>query len=184
MTGFLEPDRQLREVFVHTWIGAGLVWSLAIGWALRHAAPTAAVIGFLVSIPLISLLVACDMTYRVLPRRLSHATIVLVAPLLIAGSGPSNLGRWGSAVGALGMLVMTLIIDAMSGGVLGRGDIHFAPLIGLIVGWFEPRQVITVWVVVALIAAIVSLSRKAHDRLVPYGPLLAIGATVAIIVGS
>lgn len=40
------------------------------------------------------------------------------------------------------------------------------------------------WVVVALIAATVSLSSKARDRLVPYGPLLAIGATVAIIVGS
>lgn len=172
------------EQFVHTWLGAGVAWSFAVGWGLRHASPPAAVAAFLISIPLVSLLVTCDLVYRVLPRWLSYSTFAAMAPLLVIAAGPSRLGHWGAVAGAAGMYTMTVVVDHLAGGVLGRGDIHFSPLIGLVVGWFEPRQVITVWLVAAVIAAGLALVDRERGTLVPYGPLFAIGASVAIVVAT
>lgn len=178
---FSEPFNSLDQRFVNVWIGTGVAWMLTIGWGLRHSTQPTIAVAFLVSAPLMSLAIAYDVNYRVLPRRLSHITLAAMLPFVLVSSGP---GRTGAITGAVAMLAMTLVVDSLAGGVLGRGDVHFSPVIGLAVGWFEPRQVLTVWMVAAGIAAVVSAVDRRRESMVPYGPLFMVGASVAIVLAT
>lgn len=176
-----EPFNSIDQRFVNVWIGSGVAWALAIGWGLRSSSPAAVAVAFLVSAPLISLAIAYDVNYRILPRRLSHLTLAVMIPFILISPEP---GRRGAIIGAALMLGVTVLIDAMAGGVIGRGDVHFSPVIGLAVGWFDPTQVITVWMVAAVIAAAVSVLDRRRGDLVPYGPLFMVGASVAIVLAT
>lgn len=54
------------------------------------------------------------------------------------------------------------------------------------IGWFDPRQVVTAWMVAALAAAVWASIALTRERLAPddvfaYGPFLLIGSAVALL---
>lgn len=131
--------------------------------------------------------VAIDLRTRTLPRRLSHAGLVVITMLALLGGAGTDLVQM-----ALGAVLMTGITGALlliSRGSLGVGDLHFSPLLGAAIGWFAPSLVVLAWVVASVSAAFVVLLLLATGQIsrrtrVPYGPFLALGTTAAICVGA
>ena len=75
-------------------------------------------------------------------------------------------------------------------GSLGRGDIHYSPLLGAMIGWSSPwpdlpTGLLTAWMITAVTAAVITLAAIALRRIdrhatIPYGPFLSIG-TIAVV---
>jgi len=153
--------------------------------ALFHDAGAVALLGFAATIPSIGLLAAIDVTSHQLPRMISYIAFLLALPLLSLDPRSGGDGRWSSAQGALIMLGATATIHLLGRGALGRGDVHFSPLLGAVAGWFGLRFVVATWLVTAILGgftAMVVIARK-HDRTArfAYGPLLVLGLCVALL---
>ena len=129
-------------------------------------------------------LLATDIAVRRLPRWLSilASSISLVGLSVIEGPA----GRVGPLLGALGMTTVTYLLRVLTKKSLGLGDVFLSPLLGAVIGWFDPTAVLVAWVFAATfgaIAALVSLARgKNRDSVMPYGPALLIGTALALLV--
>lgn len=134
--------------------------------------------------PAIGILVALDLRDRVLPRQISYAALVVFVVLVSVGSTASE---WRSmATGAIVMYSIAAILGHR-GRLLGRGDVHLCPLLGAMIGWFDPWQVVTAWLVAAIAAACFAVvamatARIRSDDVFAYGPFLLIGSAVALLV--
>ena len=128
-------------------------------------------------------LLATDIAVRRLPLRLSilASSISLVALSIIEGPA----GRVGPLLGALGMTTVTYVLRVATKRSLGLGDVYLSPLLGAIIGWFEPAAVLVAWVfaaVVGAVGAVVGLARgEKRDWVMPYGPALLIGTALALV---
>lgn len=134
---------------------------------------------------------AIDLRTRRLPREVTYTAIALGLPLLVVaalvGGTPERIAM---ALGgaALATLMMGLIHVAARGG-MGAGDVRFAPLLGLYLGWQNPGLVpIGLFLAFALgsvgglaYMAVTGFRRRAA---VPFGPFMACGAFVAMFVGQ
>ncbi len=154
--GLLMVALQTREVSWVTWLGFG------------------------VTIPAIGALFALDLVVQRLPRRISYTTMAILWPL-ISLSEPL-----GPILGAIAMVSTVGIFALLAQGSLGYGDLHLAPLLGVIIGWFDPRQVLMAAVVSALSGGAVAVwllvtKRRRRSSLVPFGPFLMLGVAVAIL---
>lgn len=131
--------------------------------------------------------VTIDLRTRTLPRRLSHAgLLVMVVAVAFGGSG-DDLAR--VLLGALLMTSITAVLLVLSRGSLGLGDLHFSPLLGAAIGWYAPSLVMVAWVLSSLSAALIllvllSTGRVTRRTRIPYGPFLAFGTTAAICIGA
>ena len=153
--------------------------------ALLHDAGAVALLGFAVTIPSIGLLAAIDTTTRQLPRAISYLAFLVALPLLSIDPRAGGDGRWSSAQGALIMLGATATIHLLGRGALGRGDVHFSPLLGAVAGWFGLRFVVATWLTASILGgftALVIIVHK-HDRTArfAYGPLLVLGLCAALL---
>lgn len=141
--------------------------------------------GLAATVPVVAALVAIDVVTRRLPRVLSYAGVGLALPLLLWAPHPMRADRWGPALGAGAMVAVAAVVRTVSRGALGLGDVHAAPLIGAVVGWFDPGRVATVWAAAALcggvIALVVLAAGRGRDTRVPYGPALFAGLCAAIV---
>jgi leader peptidase (prepilin peptidase)/N-methyltransferase len=156
--------------------------------AVTRDAGAIALVGFALTVPSIGLLVAIDITTRQLPRIISYATFVLVLPFLSLDPQAGGDGVWSSARGAGLMLGITAVIRFIGRGALGRGDLHFSPLLGAIAGWFGARFVVATWLTAALLGGFVAImllltGRSRHSRFA-YGPLLLLGLCVTLLLGG
>ena len=134
--------------------------------------------------PVIASLVAIDVTTRRLPRLLSHGGLAVALPLLLAAPRPGGADAWGPVRGAIAMLVVAVVLRVGSRGALGMGDVHAAPLIGAVIGWFDAGRVATVWATAALAGGAAALWVLARGRgraaRLPYGPALVLGLCAAL----
>jgi leader peptidase (prepilin peptidase) / N-methyltransferase len=172
-----EPARPISAL----WIMSSTVWAGVMLLALWHREISWATgLGFGVTVPAIGALMAIDLAEHRLPRQISYATLLIVLPLLSL-SQPIGL-----IAGGLGMVAAVGVLMLATRGSLGIGDLHFAPLLGVMVGWFDPGQVI-----IALLAAVFSGGIVAAGllispprrvgRVMPFGPFLTFGVAVAIL---
>lgn len=138
-----------------------------------------------VAVGVIAVLMVIDVDVQLLPRELSLSAFAVVITGLSIVEGPADLGRWGPFVGAVVMTFVTAILRMISRGSLGMGDVLVSPLLGSILGWFDPWAALAAWLVAAVaggIAAAISLWRGApRQRLVAYGPFLFLGTAVALV---
>ena len=84
------------------------------------------------------------------------------------------------------MVLIIGLLRIVSRGSLGIGDVHLAVLLGALIGWFDPYQVVVACVVMSISAAVVSgglvLSRRRkRSDFIAYGPFMLFGAAVAIL---
>ena len=128
-------------------------------------------------------LLATDISVRRLPLRLSilASSISLVALSIIEGPA----GRVGPLLGALGMTTVTYVLRVLTKRSLGLGDVYLSPLLGAIIGWFDPAAVLVAWVFASVFGAVVALlglaRGKSRDSVMPYGPALLIGTALALV---
>ena len=94
-----------------------------------------------------------------------------------------------SGVGAIVAFVVLLVVHEMSPRSMGFGDVRFAGLIGLYVGWLGLAQVPAALVLAFVLGAVVGvvwLAAGRHGRRtpIPFGPFLAAGALVTVLWGQ
>jgi|694.fasta_scaffold14266_14 leader peptidase (prepilin peptidase)/N-methyltransferase len=154
--------------------------------AVVHDAGSIALTGFAVTVPMIGLLAAIDVTTRQLPRAISYATCALALPLLSFDPRLDGDGTWSAARGALLMVAITMAIRFVGRGSLGRGDVHFSPLLGAVAGWFGAREVVATWLATAMlggfVAMIIVLSGRSRTTRFAYGPLMLLGLCAALLI--
>jgi leader peptidase (prepilin peptidase) / N-methyltransferase len=170
-------------------VAMAAVWALLAlrVWPAHPAAlPAYLVLGFACVT-----LAVIDLDTRLLPDRITIPAFALVAVLLLVASlVEHDLGRMlrgleAALAGSAGLLVLVLI----SPGGMGRGDVKFALVLGLALGWLGWDALLAGFAaafliggVAALVAVLVlRMGRKAH---IPFGPWLAAGTLLAILAAT
>lgn len=148
-------------------------------WRVVLLAPFAAV---LVALSVI------DLEHRRLPNAIVYPSVVIAAILIVVArvlGGP--LDPVGAAIGFAAYGGTLLLIALVSRGGIGIGDVKLAGLIGLVVGAVDLPSVgvaAGAGILFGGLAGIVALLRGADRRsALPFGPMLAAGALVAVLVG-
>lgn len=162
---------------------------VAIGWILAamSVGEDAAAPAALLFVVLAAGLTWIDLDAHRLPDQLVLGGTLAVAALLVAAAAAS--GRWqqlGVAAAAAVLLAAVFLALAVVGS-MGLGDVKLAGLVGLVLGWFGWGTVLTGVVVAFGGAAVVGVALLAAGRRrwsthIAFGPALALGAVVALIV--
>ena len=91
-----------------------------------------------------------------------------------------------SSLSGLGAFIAFLVVAMINPAGMGGGDVKFAPVLGLMVGF--PGILMAIWLSViggGLLAIVLIVTRrKSRKDSIPFGPFMAIGAAVALIAGS
>lgn len=131
-----------------------------------------------------SLLVEIDRRVMRLPREISWTVGAVSGPLL-ATADPSRVGPM--VVTATGLLVLFVAMHLASGRSLGDGDVRLVPVLGLHLGFADPRSALTWLGLTFFSATLVSVSLVLTRRLgrrdaIPFGPFMLVGAMVTLLV--
>jgi leader peptidase (prepilin peptidase)/N-methyltransferase len=134
---------------------------------------------------------AIDLRTKRLPREVTYTAIALGFPLLVlASSAADEPRRIALAIGgaALATAIMGVIHVASRGG-LGDGDVRFAPLLGMYLGWQNPGIVplglFLGFIAGALVGIVVIAAGKGGRKTaLPFGPFMALGTFVAVFIGQ
>lgn len=186
MTDTAERSGVGGQRILRWWLPCAVVYGTSlIAAALRHGAGAVALVGFAATIPMVGLLVAIDATTRQLPRMISYLAFLVSLPLLIINPRADGDGRWSSARGAVVMLGITSAIHLLGRGALGRGDVHFSPLLGAVAGWFGLGFVVATWIATSMIgglaATFVILRKRDRTTRFAYGPVLVFGLCAVLL---
>lgn len=135
------------------------------------------------------LLAVVDLAVRRLPDRLVAGTLlVLLVPLLVAaatGAGWAPLGR--ALLAGVVLVVGYFVLAFVSPSGLGLGDVKFAAVVGVFLGWFGWQHVavgtLLAFVLNAAVAVLVLVSRRGtRESQIPFGPAMVLGAVLAVVV--
>ena len=147
--------------------------------------PAATLLG--VTAATLSVQTVVDLATKRLPLRISHLTALVVTVLAIIDTPSQTLSV---LLGALSMLIIAWALARLTRGSLGRGDIHFSPMLGAVIGWRSPwpnlaSGLLTAWLITAIAGAAVTLVALVIRRIdrgstIPYGPFMALGTLVVL----
>lgn len=167
-----------------------VLWALA---ANRFGA-TWALIPFLAFFSVLLALSVIDLELYLLPNRITYPSILvsLVASPVFAFVATDHPGRVirSSLLGGLGyaaflgfMVVFYELIMRREG--MGMGDVKLAILLGIWVGWLHLFLVLYAMIIACVIGAVIGvvmLIVRRASKPFPFGPWLAIGAIIAVLV--
>ncbi len=132
-----------------------------------------------------------DLQLQIIPNRIVYPVIFASIPLLaVAAAAEQDWSPFERAlISAAAAWFALLVIHLISPGGMGFGDVRLSFLLGLFLGWLSYSHVVTGLFLGFLLGAVVGLllvavrlrSRTDH---VPFGPFLAAGAALAILVGD
>jgi leader peptidase (prepilin peptidase)/N-methyltransferase len=134
---------------------------------------------------------AIDLEHYIIPNRIVYPTLFSGFALLALASVID--GRWTSLEHAVAGAALfwggLLVIHLISPRGMGFGDVRLAAVLGLFLGWLGLDHVFLAFFLGFVLGAVIGLllillrlrSRKDH---IPFGPFLAAGATIAVLVGS
>jgi leader peptidase (prepilin peptidase)/N-methyltransferase len=170
-------------------LATGALWAL-LALRLWHAHP-AAVPAYLALAFACVALVAVDLDSKLLPNRITYPALALVAALLLAASlAEHDLGRMTRALAAAAVAAAVLLALALiSPGGMGLGDVKFALVLGLALGWLGwealAAGLIGAFLLGGLAALVALLVLRADRRTqIPFGPWLALGAILAVLAAA
>ncbi len=90
-----------------------------------------------------------------------------------------------------GMIWMIRILGTLGFGkeAMGLGDVHLLAAIGAVLGWHEAVFLCIfiapfLGLAVTLLLAVLAAAKKGPARVIPYGPYLAAGAVIVLLIGS
>lgn len=159
---------------------AVLAWRLGIGFDLLAYSYLAAV-----SVPLSMV----DLAEQRLPSVVVLPSyLVLGATFAIEANRSSNHVALVRALVAMAVLAAAYLVLALGLGGLGAGDVKFAGLLGLALGWLSWGAVLAGtsagWLLAVVVRVVLRLARRVDpDEPLPLGPYLAVGALMTIAAG-
>lgn len=138
-----------------------------------------------------------DLRCRRLPTSALRATAAVMLGGMVAASADD--GRWAALVvatvcGGVAWLTFSLVrgVVGRRGGVMGRGDVRLAGLVGTAAAWSGPPRAAPLLMAVALLSGCLSAccvgvvriwrGRPRSDRFA-FGPWLAVGAMLVVVAG-
>ena len=164
---------------------AALFAAAALRFGLDAALP--AYLVFFASLLAISVI---DFEHRIIPNRIVYPTIFVCLPLLaLAAVVDGDGGRLGRALlGGAAAWALLLLVHLVSPGGMGFGDVRLSFVLGLMLGWLSFSHVVVGVFLGFLLGAVVGLGLvvvggRSRKDAVPFGPFLAVGAVVAVLVG-
>jgi leader peptidase (prepilin peptidase)/N-methyltransferase len=134
---------------------------------------------------------AIDLETQRLPRSITYTAMAMGAVALTVAAfvvdEPERI--WMAALGAAIALALMWLIYAMSRGGMGDGDVRFAPLLGMYLGWINPGIVAPGLFFGFIAGAVVGVAMMVGNRAgrrtaVPFGPFMAAGTVIAIFEGQ
>jgi leader peptidase (prepilin peptidase)/N-methyltransferase len=170
-------------------LATGLLWAVL---ALRvWPSHPAALPAYLVLGLACTTLVVIDLDSRLLPNRITYPALGLVAALLLVASlAEHDLGRMARALEAAGVAGAVLLAMALAApGGMGLGDVKFALVLGLSLGWLGWSAVVAGFVSAFLLGGLAALTallvlRAGRKTQLPFGPWLALGALLAVLTAA
>lgn len=126
-----------------------------------------------------------DLKYGIIPDKIIYLSIVVTFIYLILNTKYLILSHLLSAIGAF--LFFLLLFFITRGRGMGLGDVKFAFLQGLLLGW--PNILIGVYAAfltgaVAAIILVVWGKKRFRGSTIPFGPFLVIGTIIALFWGA
>ena len=131
-----------------------------------------------------------DFEHKIIPNRIVYPTIALCLPLLALAAAVGD--DWGrllrAAVGAAVAWAVLLVVHLVSPAGMGFGDVRLAFVLGLMLGWLSASHVVAGLFLGFALGAVVGLglvivAGRSRKDAVPFGPFLAAGAIIAVLVG-
>ena len=182
--------RSLRPASGMEWFVVVLTGSLWAAAALRLGADPAlpAYLVFFTSLVAISVI---DLDLHIIPNRIVYPTIFLSVPLLaVAAAVDGDFNQLGRALvgGSLAFLALFLVWVVYPAG-MGFGDVRLAFVLGLFLGWLSLGHVLVGifcgFLLGAVIGVVLVVFRiRSRKDAIPFGPFLAAGAAVTVLVGD
>jgi leader peptidase (prepilin peptidase)/N-methyltransferase len=139
------------------------------------------VYAFLISTFIVVALI--DLDHKIIPN-----TITLPGMLIGLGLSPWALPivPLDSLIGLLAGGVFFYLVALVSKGGMGGGDIKLIAMIGAFLGWKGTFFTILVGALAGSVVglSLISIGKKGRNDKVPFGPFLALGAMLYILVGN
>lgn len=147
-----------------------------------HGDPAEAIIG-MVFITMLAAITLTDLERRVIPNRILLVGAILCIAIA-APTDPGGLPERAIAAAAAGGLMFAVVLAYPAG--MGLGDVKLVATMGLFLG----RAVAPAILIALLVGSLVGLfliarhGREARKMAIPFGPFLALGGVVALLVGD
>lgn len=128
-----------------------------------------------------------DVDTHVLPRRIVVRSILVAAPLLVVASLFDDQGSvFRMCIGGLVTWIALRIMEILSRGGLGGGDVTLGALLGMHLGWLSWQAIVDGlflgFVVGGVFAVILLVTRRvSRTHQFAFGPFLVIGAILAVL---
>jgi len=127
-----------------------------------------------------------DIDTHLLPRRIVYRTIAVAMPLLVSAFFDNTGSITGMFVGGLAMWCMLRVLEVLSRGDLGGGDVGLGGLLGLYLGWLSYEAVLVglfaSFLVGGFFAVALLVTRKANRHThFAFGPFLIVGTLIAVL---
>ena len=139
---------------------------------------------------------AIDLEHRIIPNRLTLRLPLVLLPLLVLPAALDS--AWGDLIRALiagvalpgimfGLSELFRLVRGKQG--IGMGDVKFAISIGLVVGYLGGWHVVvfayaTIISAMVIVVGLLLARRASLATRIPFGPYLAIGALIALLLGD
>lgn len=134
-----------------------------------------------------ALIALVDLDTHVIPSRVVGRSLIVATPLLVVASFFDDQGSvFRMFVGALATWIALRIMEILSRGGLGGGDVTLGALLGMYLGWLSWQSIYNGlflgFVIGGVFAFLLMLTRKvSRDHQFAFGPFLVIGAIVTVI---
>jgi leader peptidase (prepilin peptidase)/N-methyltransferase len=128
-----------------------------------------------------------DIDTHLLPRRIVYRTIAVAMPLLVLSAFFDNTGSViGMFIGGLGMWCTLRVLEVLSRGDLGGGDVGLGGLLGFYLGWLSYEAIFVglfaSFLVGGFFAVALLVTRKANRNThFAFGPFLIVGTLIAVL---
>ena len=128
-----------------------------------------------------------DIDTHLLPRRIVYRTIAGAMPLLVLSAFFDNTGSIaGMFIGGIAMWFMLHVLEVLSRGDLGGGDVGLGGLLGLYLGWLSYEAILVglfaSFLAGGFFAVALLISRKANRHThFAFGPFLIVGTLIAVL---
>lgn len=146
---------------------------------------TVLVVGLLIAVGLRLMLI--DIDTHLLPSAIVYRTTAFALPLLFLAALTDPVGSVGGMLlGALVMFCVMKVLEVLSRGDLGGGDVRVSVLLGLYLGWISLERLVTALVfafgAAGLFAVLLLALRRAGRRThIAFGPFLIVGSLVGVL---
>jgi leader peptidase (prepilin peptidase)/N-methyltransferase len=190
---FSRPVDAPKELYRHVAALPGLRWKCAVvagvagGLVGGRTGWHPALLFLLYLVPVCVALSVIDWRTRYLPTRLIAPSYLVVGVLVVLASALTS--DWGALrlalIGWVAAFGFFALIWLLPGG-MGYGDVRLAGVLGMALGWLGGAQLMlglyTGFVLGGVAGLLLSRLRVFHHRHSPFGPHMAIGALLGVVV--